>query len=49
MLAAGFWFRVPCLVAAALLQAVANIGDVSDVQLAINWLLDHGAMAWEIE
>ncbi|CAE7304548.1 Sirt6 [Symbiodinium sp. KB8] len=23
-------------------EAVANIGDVSDVQLAINWLLDHG-------
>ncbi|CAE7413447.1 Sirt6 [Symbiodinium sp. CCMP2456] len=23
-------------------EAVENIGDVSDVQLAINWLLDHG-------
>ena len=26
-------------------QAVENIGDTSDVQLAINWLLDHGFMA----
>ena len=30
-------------------QAVENIGDVSDVQLAINWLLDHGALAWAIK
>ena len=29
-----------------IIEAVENIGDVSDVQLAINWLLDHGTTAF---